>query len=133
MIKFCVPSTSAVFEPRTAATATTEFAGFLDRAAFGAHGTGSRRRGCWRVYVDIGQRHTQKNAFTVTEQRCNLHAVSLQLTFASLQALKPPVISVSVAVTPAVLKPSATRSATTHSSGSVERTTLWARHRSSDR
>ena len=127
-MKLCVISTSAVSEPRTAATATTEFAGFLDRAAFGAHGTGSRRRGCWRVYVDIGQRHTQKNAFTVTEQRCNLHAVSLQLTFASLQALKPPVISVSVAVTPAVLKPSATRSATTDSPGFLEIAALRARH-----
>ena len=46
--KFCVTSTSAVSEPRTAATATTAFPRFLDGAAFAAFGSdGRRRRDCW--------------------------------------------------------------------------------------
>ena len=45
VLKLCVASSSAVFEPRTAATATTEFAGFLDGAAFWAH-RANGRRGC---------------------------------------------------------------------------------------
>ena len=60
VMNVCVASTSAVFEPRTAATATTDFAGFADAAAFGAYGTDGRRRGCWCVYVDIGQNTTMK-------------------------------------------------------------------------
>ena len=52
----------------------------------------------------------------------------LELTFAGLHALKPPVISVSVAGTSAVFIPSPTRSATTGSAGFLEHATLWARH-----
>ena len=62
----------------------------------------------------------------------HLHALSLELTFAGLHALKPPVINVSVAGTSTVLKPSTTRSATTDSAGFPERAALWARHRISD-
>ena len=39
VIKFPVSCTSAVSEPRTAATATTAFPRFRDGAASGAHGT----------------------------------------------------------------------------------------------
>ena len=46
VMKFCVTSTSAMSEPRTAATATTDFAGFADGAAFGAYGIDDRRRVC---------------------------------------------------------------------------------------
>ena len=53
-----------------------------------------------------------------------LHAISLALTFASLHALKPPVINVSVASTSTVLKPSTARSATTDSAGFLERAAL---------
>ena len=42
-----------------------------------------------------------------------LHVVSLQLTFARINALRPPVINVSIASTSTVLKPSTARSATT--------------------
>ena len=49
VIMFHISSTSTVFEPRTAATATTSFAGFLDGAAFEANGTGCRRRDYWRL------------------------------------------------------------------------------------
>ena len=42
-----VASTSAVSEPRTSATATTCFPGFLHGAAFGACRTDDRRHGCW--------------------------------------------------------------------------------------
>ena len=41
-----------------------------------------------------------------------LHAVNIELTFAGLHALRPPVISVSV---PTILIPSTARSATTDS------------------
>ena len=50
------------------------------------------------------------------------------LTFAGLHALRPPVINVSVAGTPAVLEPSTPRSATTGSARFPERAALWARH-----
>ena len=51
------------------------------------------------------------------------------LTFAGLHALRPPVINVSVAGTPAVLEPSTPRSATTKSAGLFKLTALCARHR----
>ena len=54
------------------------------------------------------------------------------LTCAGLDALKPRVIGVSVDSTSAVLKPSAARSATTHSAGFRERAALWAHPRASD-
>ena len=63
----------------------------------------------------------------------HLHAaIPLALTFAGLRALKPAVISVSVAGTSAVLIPSTARSATTDSAGSRERAALWAHPRTSD-
>ena len=58
-----------------------------------------------------------------------LHASSLELTFAGLHALNPAVIGVSVARTPALLKPSTARSATTDSTGFLERVALWAHPR----
>ena len=54
--------------------------------------------------------------------------VSLKLTFASLDAFKPPVISVSVAHTSTILIPSTARSATAGSTRSLERGALWTRH-----
>ena len=51
----------------------------------------------------------------------------LGLTFACLHALKPPMINVFVANTPAVVVPSTTRSATTNSAGFLECTALRAR------
>ena len=62
-----------------------------------------------------------------------LHGVSVVLTFARVDALRPPVISVSVAGTSTILIPSTATSATTDSTGFSERATLWARHRISDR
>ena len=56
-----------------------------------------------------------------------LHGFSLALTFACLDAFKPPVTSVSVART-AVFIPSTARSATTDSAGFLERATLCAHH-----
>ena len=41
------------------------------------------------------------------------HAIDLELTFAGMQAFRPPVINIFVANSSAVLEPSATRSATT--------------------
>ena len=66
MTKLGVTSTSTVSEPRTTATATTDFSRFSDDAAFGTCGTDSRRRDCWRVYVDIGQNAKMKKPKTVT-------------------------------------------------------------------
>ena len=56
-----------------------------------------------------------------------------KLTFASLDALKPPVISISVAGTSTILIPSAATSATTDSTGFSERAALRARYRISHR
>ena len=51
---------------------------------------------------------------------------SLKLTFAGRHALKPHVINVSVASTPAVVVPSTAWSTTTDSAGLRERAALWA-------
>ena len=59
----------------------------------------------------------------------DLHVLTLELTFASLHALKPPMIRVSVASTSTILEPSTARSAATDSAGSTERAAFWARHR----
>ena len=55
-----------------------------------------------------------------------MQGFGLGLTFAGLDALKPPVVSVSVAGNSAFLEPSTTRSATTGSAGFRERAALWA-------
>ena len=57
------------------------------------------------------------------------HVLSLELTFAGLDALKPFVTSVSVVGTAAILIPSTARSATTDSAGFLERAALWTRQR----
>ena len=46
VLKSCVTSTSAVFEPGTAATTATHFTRFRDGAAFGAYGTDGHHRSC---------------------------------------------------------------------------------------
>ena len=132
---FGVISTSTVSEPRTTATAATDFTGFRDDAAFGAYDTdGCRRcRGCWcvQIYVGIGQSkkmNTRKQSLLALREDTDLAVVSLGLTFTCLHALEPPVISVSVAGTSTMLIPTTARSATTSSAGFRERTTLWARH-----
>ena len=45
--KVCVPSISAVSEPRTAAAATANFAGCLNDTALGAYRTDTRSHDCW--------------------------------------------------------------------------------------
>ena len=72
--------------------------------------------------MSMRERNIQKNYEHSLSSRY-AHALSLELTFARLQALKPLVIDVSVAETSAVLVPSTTRSATTESAGFLERTT----------
>ena len=110
MIKIGVTSASAVSEPRTTATAATNFPGFRDYAAFGTGGTDGRRRGCRCVYVGVGQ-----NTKMETQKQSLLHGVDLGLTFAGLGALRPPVSSVSIAGASAILIPSTAWSATTAS------------------
>ena len=68
----------------------------------------------WAV-VNNTKTKTQKQILPGT-QKDNLLRISLELTFAGLDALKPPVISVSVAVTSTILIPSTARSTTTGSS-----------------
>ena len=46
VMKICATGTSAVAEPRTTASATTSFTGFLDGTTFGAYGADDHRRGC---------------------------------------------------------------------------------------
>ena len=61
--------------------------------------------------------------------RIYMTLIALELTFACLHALKPPVSNVTVAFSSAVLKPSTARSATTDSAGFLEGAALRARHR----
>ena len=55
VINLCIARTSAVSVPSTTATATTNFPGFRDGAAFGTHGTDGRRNDCWCLHVGNGQ------------------------------------------------------------------------------
>ena len=128
MIKFCVPSTCAVFEPRTTATTTTALTKLAHYATFGAHIDHSRRS-CWHFYVGIG--HGQKNK-SLSQPLCCLSekvSIRLELTFTGVHALKPPVIYISVAGASAVLVPCTTRSATTRSIGFLEPAAPLTRHR----
>ena len=116
VLKVWVPSTSAVFEPRTAATTTTNLTGFLDSNTFGAYGTGNCC-GCSGSYVEIGQRYKEKKLLyhCLVCARRHLHGINIELTFAGLQALRPPVTNVSVACSSAVIIPSTARSTATGS------------------
>ena len=134
MIKFLgVTSTSAVSEPRTTATAATNFPRFRDDAAFGANGTDARRRGCWCMWIVQNTKDENMKTVTVVCERIYLQGVTLGLTFAGLRALRPAVINVFVANTSTIFIPSTARSATTDSAGFLERAALWARHRIRDR
>ena len=115
VIKLGVTSTSTVSEPRTTATAATNFPRFRDDAAFGAYGTDGRRCDNWCV-CEYWSKRKDENTETVTvcsARGIYLHGISLVLTFARLGALKPPVISVSVGGTSTILIPSTARSTTT--------------------
>ena len=102
--------TSTVTEPRTTATAATIFFRFRDGTAFEAYGTNGCRRECWCVYVGIDQ-NTKMKMTTLICLKEDL--ISLGLTFAGIGTLKPPVTSVSVAGTSAIIIPSTARSTTT--------------------
>ena len=120
MIKLGIASAIAVAEPRATATAATDFPGFRDDAAFGTCGTDGRCRACSRVYVDISQNMNTKkwkheNSRSMAGERIYLPDIGLRLTFANLDAIKPPVISVTVAGTSTILIPTTTRSAATGS------------------
>ena len=69
------------------------------------------------VYVSIGQniKGETRKQWRLASDMIYLPGVSLGLTFAGLDALKPPMISVSVAETSTILIPGTTRSATTAS------------------
>ena len=61
VLKSYVTSTSAIFEPGTAASATTAFARFPDGAASGASGTAGRRRLSWCFFnTDIHWPNTKR-------------------------------------------------------------------------
>ena len=111
MIKLTVTSASAVFEPRTAATATTAFPGFRDGTAMTAHRPHGRRyRGRWYLYESVRQRKMEQTLSGEVK-----YIISLELTFAGLHAVRPSVINILAAKSSAALEPSAARSATTDS------------------
>ena len=55
MLKVQVTDISTLPEPRTAASAAAEFAGFLDDTALGAYRSQGRPRACWCLCDFIGQ------------------------------------------------------------------------------
>ena len=126
MLKLRVTSTSAVPEPRTSATATTSFTGFLDYPAFGANGTDCRRRGSSGQYCtkQTAEYLLKRETINSSYLAMHLHATALTRTFAGLHALKPAVMKVFVACTSALLEPSTARSAATDSAGFWERAAL---------
>ena len=106
MPKFCVTTTSAVSEPRTAVTAATTFPRFHNGATNTAFGPDGRRR-----------RDCEMNRKTLSSQCLDiqLHVIDLELTFAGRHAIGPPVIDIFAAKSSAVLEPSTARSAATDS------------------
>ena len=115
MIELGVTSTSAVSEPRTSATAAACFPRFRDDTAFGAYKTDSRRRGCWCAYVSLVKIIRTREQSLLGLRGIYLPDVSLRLTFAGLDALKPPVISISATNMSTILIPTTARSAATGS------------------
>ena len=118
-------SRSTFFEPRTAAATATHFPGFLDGNAFAAYRTDGD---CWRFtcgklmweIVKYRERGNEGRRRVGNRPKCNcsryfIELVSLELTFACLHSVKPPVTQVSVGNTSTLLVPSAARSATTDS------------------
>ena len=61
-----------------------------------------------------------------------LHVIDLELTFAGLHAIGPPVIDIFAANSSTVLEPRTTRSAATESAGFPECSTPWTRYRTID-
>ena len=128
VMNLVVISTSTKSEPRATATTTTDFSRFLDGAALGTYQTDCRRRDCTCVYIHAcvkTQRQERENNRSLFVLREELYRA---LTFAGLDALKPPVISASVAGTSAAMIPSTARSTTTDFTRVLERATLWAYH-----
>ena len=122
MIKLCVIDSPAVVNPRATATATTYFSRFLDGTAFRVYGPGAVCRACDNFRVGSSQEYNGPLS------RVHLHALSLELTFANLYSLRPPVVNISVAESSAVLVPSTARSTTTDSAGFRKRAALWTRY-----
>ena len=87
MIEVCVAGISTVLEPRTAASTTTEFAGFLDADALGTRvaaylaaycGCARRRGGCFCGHVNV----------KLHETRAHKHANAS--TYSSIEAVMQP-------------------------------------------
>ena len=74
------------------------------------------------MYATIKQYECNTLAY-VDARMCT--AVNLALTIAGLHTLKPAVLYVSVADNSTILVPRTTRSATTDSTGSLERAAVW--------
>ena len=81
---------------------------------------------CMWALVKTQKRRKHENT-SLVGLRQNL-STSLGLTFAGVDALRPHVISVSIAGTSTILIPSTARSATTDSACFLKRTALGARH-----
>ena len=80
----------------------------------------------WGIIINTKRKTLRKSLFSVSGHVST--AVNLGLTFASLHALKPAVIHVSVAGTSTIIIPSTTRSATTDSPRFLERAAVWTYH-----
>ena len=120
--KLAVTSTSAVSEPRTAATAAADFSRFLDGTALRACQTDCRRRNCSCVHGGIHQKRENNHCFFWT---ISIYIdLALTLTFACLRTLVPPVTRLIVNATATIFVPSTARSATTDSAGIPEHAAL---------
>ena len=122
VMKLGVIGTSAVSEPRTTATTTTDFSRFLDGTALRACQTDCRRRNCSCVHGGIHQKRENNHCFF---WKISIYIdLALTLTFACLHTLVPPVSGVRVAATTTAFIPSTAGSATTDSAGFLESVTL---------
>ena len=63
VVELGLTSTPTVSEPRTTATATTDFPRFSDGTALATYGPSGRRgRDCWHIYVSIGKKIKRKSS-----------------------------------------------------------------------
>ena len=82
VIKLFVAITPTVAEPRTTATATTDFSGFVDGGTFVAYGTDGRCRDCSCLHEGNDQRHKTERK-KLKQAHCLVRATMYLMSLAS--------------------------------------------------
>ena len=123
-MEFCFASTTALSKPRTPVAAAANRARFPDDTALRACATDGRCCSCccWHGHRVQTHEARKRKSQSVSEHS----AANSGLTFAGIHPFEPTVIHVPISSTSAGLVPSTVWSATTGSTGFLERAALWA-------